>query len=252
MLTQNFDKNNYEFNSESTIGIYLIHGFSSSTYELKILAEFLSKKNYHVVLNNLPGHGTTVEDCNQSEYTDWLDFSKIELAKLCSQSNQTFIIGVSMGAVIGLYLSTLFPINGLIIGGTVLKFKLWWNTNVLNTLFCRFIKMRKKELILPKEKRKKTSFYGYDYYPLIALNEFRKMNKVVIKRLNKVKSPILIIHSKNDQVSIKENVELIDQSIQSTEKKILVVKKAHHSVFDTNLDLDEIFNEVNLFIKNYI
>ena len=44
MLTQNFDKNNYEFNPESTIGIYLIHGFSSSTYELKILAEFLSKK----------------------------------------------------------------------------------------------------------------------------------------------------------------------------------------------------------------
>ena len=166
MLTKNFDKNNYEFNPESTIGIYLIHGFSSSTYELKILAEFLSKKNYHVVLNNLPGHGTTVEDCNQSEYTDWLDFSKIELAILCSQSNQSFILGVSMGAVIGLYLSTLFPINGLIIGGTVLKIKLWWNTNVLNTLFCRFIKMRKKELILPIEKRKKTSFLSR----LIAFN----------------------------------------------------------------------------------
>ena len=60
MLTKNFDKNNYEFNPESTIGIYLIHGFSSSTYELKILAEFLSKKKYHVVLNNLPGHGNTV------------------------------------------------------------------------------------------------------------------------------------------------------------------------------------------------
>ena len=126
MLTKNFDQNNYEYNPKSKTGVYLIHGFSSSTYELKILAKFLNKKNYHVVLNNLPGHGTNIEDCNQSEYTDWLNYSKIELAKLCSQSDNVFIIGISMGAVIGLYLSTLFPINGLIIGGTVLKFKLWF------------------------------------------------------------------------------------------------------------------------------
>jgi len=252
MLTKNFDPNNYEYNPESKTGIYLIHGFSSSTYELKILAKFLNKKNYHVVLNNLPGHGTNIEDCNQSEYTDWLNYSKIELAKLCSKSDNVFIIGISMGAVIGLYLSTLFPINGLIIGGTVLKFKLWWNTNVLNTLFCRFIKTRKKEMILPKDKRKITSFYGYDSYPLIALNEFRKMNNMVIQKLYKVKCPLLIIHSTNDQVSIQENISLLEQNIRSQEKKILVVHKAHHSVFDTNPDLEEIFNEVNLFIKNYI
>ena len=108
MLTKNFDPNNYEYNPESKTGIYLIHGFSSSTYELKILAKFLNKKKYHVVLNNLPGHGTNIEDCNQSEYTDWLNYSKIELAKLCSKSDNVFIIGISMGAVIGLYLSTLF------------------------------------------------------------------------------------------------------------------------------------------------
>ena len=108
MFTKNFDSNNYEYNPNSKIGIYLIHGFSSTTYELKVLANFLKEKKYHVVLNNLPGHGTTVEDCNQSIYTDWLDYSKIEFAKLAAKSDQTFIIGISMGAVIGLYLSTLY------------------------------------------------------------------------------------------------------------------------------------------------
>ena len=37
-----FDTNNYEFNTNSNTGIYLIHGFSSTTYELKLLAEVLS------------------------------------------------------------------------------------------------------------------------------------------------------------------------------------------------------------------
>ena len=37
-----FDKNNYEFNASSKLGVYIIHGFSSTTYEVKDLAEFLS------------------------------------------------------------------------------------------------------------------------------------------------------------------------------------------------------------------
>ena len=249
MFTKNFDTNNYEYNPNNKVGIYLIHGFSSTTYELKVLANFLKEKNYHVVLNNLPGHGTTAEDCNQSIYTDWLDYSKIEFAKLAAKSDQTFIIGISMGAVIGLYLSTLFPINGLIIGGTVLKFKFWWHTNVLNTLLCRFLKTRKKELILPKNKRGSTMFYGYSVYPLIALNEFRKMNNMMIKKLDKVRVPILIIRSTNDQVSTKENIELLNSKIISTDKKIFIVNQALHSVFDTNPDLDKILTEVHLMIK---
>jgi len=252
MLTKNFDSNNYEYNPNSKVGIYLIHGFSSTTYELKVLANFLKEKNYHVVLNNLPGHGTTVEDCNQSKYTDWLDYSKVEFAKLAATSDQTFIIGISMGAVIGLYLSTLFPISGLIIGGTVLKFKLWWNTNILNTLVCHFIKIRKKELILPKNKREQSIFYGYSVYPLIALNEFRKMNNMMIKKLNKVSIPILIVHSTKDQVSTKANIELLDSKIISTDKKIFIVNQAPHSVFDTSPDLEKILTEIHLMIKNKI
>ena len=119
-----FDTNNYEFNTNSNTGIYLIHGFSSTTYELKLLAEVLSEKGYHVILNNLPGHGTNIDDCNKYQYTDWLDYSKIEFAKLCSSCDNVFIIGCSMGAVIALYLSSIFPVSGVIVGGTVLKFKL--------------------------------------------------------------------------------------------------------------------------------
>ena len=68
-----FDENNYKFNTESKNGIYLIHGFTNTTYELKMLAEYLSQKGYHSVANNLPGHGTTVAECNKTKYTDWLE-----------------------------------------------------------------------------------------------------------------------------------------------------------------------------------
>ena len=60
------DTNDYEFNKEAQYGCYIIHGFSSTTYEVKELAEFLGNKGYHTIAKNLPGHGTTVEECNCS------------------------------------------------------------------------------------------------------------------------------------------------------------------------------------------
>ena len=74
-----FDTNNYDFNPNSKIGIYLIHGFSSTTYELTQIAKQFADQQYHVVLNNLPGHGTTLKDCNKTKYQNWLDYSKREL-----------------------------------------------------------------------------------------------------------------------------------------------------------------------------
>jgi len=247
-----FDTNNYDFNPNSKIGIYLIHGFSSTTYELKEIAQQFADQQYHVVLNNLPGHGTTLEDCNKTKYQNWLDYSKIEFAKLCSTSDKVFIIGCSMGGVIALYLSSLFPVTGLIVGGVVLKFKLNFQTNYINRLLCRIIKTRPKNLIFPKSIRDSLIFYGYQSYPLIALEEFRKMNIYVKNRLDKIKCPILIIHSKNDQVSIRDNVEIITDSIHSKDKHILEVDNAHHNVFDNNLDLELIVSTAQEFIKTKI
>ena len=39
--TDQFDTNNYEFNVNSTKGVYIIHGFTSTTYEIRDLAKFL-------------------------------------------------------------------------------------------------------------------------------------------------------------------------------------------------------------------
>ena len=81
-----FDTNNYEFNKSSDIGVYIIHGFSNTTYEVKELAEFLGNQGYHTIANNLPGHGTTSEECNRVRYQMWLEHVTQDLANLISVS----------------------------------------------------------------------------------------------------------------------------------------------------------------------
>lgn len=246
MINHRFDTNNYEFNTKSPLGVYIIHGFSNTTYEVKQLADFLGKNGFHTIANNLPGHGTTAEECNRVKYTDWITHVKQDIAELASKSEKIYVIGCSMGAVLSLYLASIFPLNGLIVAGTVLKFKNPFEVNILVPLFGRFVKISKKK----RKDRKNAKFYGYKHYPLLALLQFRKLIKIVMRKIHLISTPILIIHSTNDKMSIKKNVSIVKNSIQSKNQKLLVVNKSHHNLFDENPDQKLIFKEVLQFLNS--
>lgn len=243
-----FDSNNYEFNKSSKIGVYILHGFSSTTYEVKQLAQFLSEHGYHTVANNLPGHGTNLEECNRIKFNHWLDFVKKDVAKLSSESEKIFVIGNSMGAVLTLFLASLFPLNGFVAAGTVLKFKKYFSTNILVPIFCRMKKYQQKNKVVTVDGVK---FYGYDKYPLIALNEYRKMINKIVPLMPKIKSPGLIIHSWADNVSTEENVKMINNYINNQNLETMYVDNAHHNMFDNNKDQKKIFKKILDFLNKY-
>ena len=247
MLTKRFDKNNYYYNQNSKIGFYLIHGFSSTTYEMIPIMNFLKNKGFKVVANNLPGHGTTIEECNRVKYQDWLDYSKKHFAEMASSCDKTFIIGSSMGSVIALYLASIFPIDGLIIGGTVISFRNSFTVNYLNPLLSKILKSSIKTQ--PKS-GPKIQFYGYNEYPLIALNQFRKMIKYIEPNYKNIKTPTLIIHSENDRVSSYKNIEILKQNLTTITPELLIIKQAHHNLFDNNPDFDLICEKIDLFIHS--
>ena len=249
-MNKRFDTKNYEFNVNSKNGVLIIHGFSSTTYEVKELAEFLGINGYHSIAKNLPGHGTTVENCNKIQYHDWLYFVKEEIAKLVSQSEKTYVIGCSMGAVLALYGASSFPLNGCVVGGTVLDFNNPFTINYIIPLLSNIIKKRNKKSMQSEKQTDKVRFYGYDEYPLIALNEMRKLNKFVKKNLSKVKCPSLIIHSHADRMSLIKNVRIVYDSINSKKKERKFVNKAHHNLFDDNPDQQLIFNKILSFLNN--
>ena len=242
-----FDANNYEFNKKSEKAVYLLHGFSSTTYEVKDLAQYLAKNGYHTIAKNLPGHGTSPEECNSIKFHHWLDFIKKDIAQLSNKAEKIYVVGNSMGGVLSLYLASFFPIDAYVAAGTVLKFKSFFNTNILVPLLCNFVPFQKKTKVL---KHKNAKFYGYKEYPLKALNEYRKMIYVVLKRIHYIKIPGLIIHSHPDQTSSKKNVDIILKHINNNKTKTLFVDRAHHNMFDENLDQNIIFENILSFLNN--
>ena len=88
--SKRFDENNYEFNQDSHDGVYIIHGFTNTTYEVKELAHYLSKHGFYTRADNLPGHGTSLADCNRCKYGDWIEFVEQGLAEMISHLQLQF------------------------------------------------------------------------------------------------------------------------------------------------------------------
>ena len=250
--TSKFDENNYEFNTNSKNGVYLIHGFTNTTYEIKNLAEYLSTKGYHTIANNLPGHGTSTEECNRVKYTDWITAVEQEVAELASKCDKLHIIGASMGAVLALHLSTIFPINSMVVVAPVFKFKNQFKTRVLVPLFKNMIPKRKKSSQYVNGEN--MQFYGYLYYPNKALNELRKLTNIVRKKLHKVKCPALLLYSKSDLTCIMDNYNIVNDNIASIIKENLILEKSSHIMLADEGPLDEhelIYKTINNFIDKF-
>ena len=96
-------------------------------------------------------------------------------------------------------------------------------------------------------------FYGYDHYPLRALNEMRKMVDKVKTRLHKISMPVLLIHSKIDKTALFENYYIIKNLLINAQLSTLVLDKTGHHVFDTEeSDKKQIFSKISKFTKNIL
>ena len=247
--TEFFDSKNYEFNKGSKKGIYLIHGFTSSTYEFLDLAKYLSKNGFYVKLDNLPGHGTSVDDCNKTKYTEWINHVESGVAEVASKCDEVHVISISMGAVLGLHLATVFPLTSLVEAAVVFQFKDEFSVRVLVPLLNWLITKQAKFVQYKKMGGKKLKYFGYTEYPMKALNQMRKLTNKVRPQLHQVKCPIMLIHTKPDLTSIMENFHIVKNSISSEKQTDLILEKATHNLFSEGIEQIFIFENILTFLN---
>ena len=92
-------------------------------------------------------------------------------------------------------------------------------------------------------------FYGYQEYPLIAVNEMRKMVDKIKVNLPKIKNPVLLIHSKNDSTAPFNNFNIIKNKIDNKYLSLLILEQSIHNIFDDNVEEHKIQNTILNFIK---
>lgn len=239
------------FDGTNGKGILLIHGWTSTPYEVRRLGEYLNQAGYTVFGIQLKGHGTVPKDLEGVKWTDWLSDVQSGFDKLKETCDKVYIGGTSIGANLALnFAKENKEVAGLIIMAAPYKMK----TEPVALFVVRMmIKMKKKY-------RKKfypptfglsttiTRLISYQSYPVKSVLEAFGCVKEARRNLDKVTQPCFILQSTHDHIVAKDSLENIYSQIGSEIKKKQYIHKAYHT-FISDIKNRHVFEDILNFLN---
>ena len=206
----------------SKAGCLLIHGFTGTPKEMRWMGEYLAEQGYSVLGIRLAGHATLPEDMIRSRAADWIASVEDGYHLLRGLADHVYLIGLSMGGVLSLLMSTQLDVRGVVGISTPYQLPSDWRLNFIEFLSLFRSYMPKSKLTpgsgwVDQEARKEN--VSYPQNPVRAVGELNKLLTRMRAALPYVKVPVLLIHSKDDQYVLPENLEHIYQDLVGIQDK---------------------------------
>ncbi|HLR09583.1 MAG TPA: alpha/beta fold hydrolase [Bacillota bacterium] len=229
------------------VGVLIVHGFTGTTQSMRDLGKQIANEGYTVYGPRLTGHGTHPEDMEKAQYTDWINDVKNSLDKLQETCSAVFVIGLSMGGTLTLYIAENHPgIAGIVtINAAIDMPDLKENFNTLKNGKERFVDGIGSDI-----KKEDVAELAYDKTPVRAMGELVALMEKVRQNLADVTVPTLIFSSTVDHVVPPANSRQILESISTADKDLVRLENSYH-VATLDHDKDVIADKCIAFIEQH-
>ena len=227
-------------------GVLLLHGYTGSPSELKLLGEFLSVKDYSVLGVRLPGHGTTPEELNETTWHDWYAEAERCYEILHKDCSKIIVIGLSMGALLAMKLvSAKKADKAVFLAAPIFIYDQRTPFVGLVKHFIKWIKKGSRAYNVPSQYN-----IAYSVMPLKALDSLLALIKEVKKNvLEKIDIPCLIIQSKSEHTVKPASANYIFEHLKTKEKKLVWIEQAGH-ILTLSDEKTQVFKAVADFIQS--
>lgn len=222
------DGRSFSLNGNNGIGVVLFHGFTSTTVEIRPLAETLNRAGLNVISPLLPGHGTKPEDALKTHRNEWLDTAEHAYLQLKSNNDRMIVGGESMGGLLALHLASRHPeISGLALFAPALCIKGQWKAQFL----APFVKIVPKYYLDDAHPTPNVfPWQGYNVIPVPAAAQFYRLQKQVRRELRAVTQHVIIFQGRKDATIIPESASIIYNKIASVDKKLVWLENSGHTL----------------------
>ena len=214
-------------------GCLLVHGFTGAPKEMRWMGEYLAGKGFSVLGVRLAGHATTPEDMVRSNWTDWTASVEDGFNLLRGAADHVYLIGLSMGGVLSLLMSTRLDVSGVVAISTPYKLVDDWRLNYVD-LLSKFIPYLPKSDDLPGsgwfDQEAWKDHVSYPQNPVRSLGQLNRLLAEMRAALPRVSVPALLIHSKDDGYVLPENLENIYASLGTSDKTKIYITGSGHVV----------------------
>lgn len=228
------------FWSAGPIGVLLVHGFTATTTEVRLLGEDFHRAGYTVSAPLLPGHGTTPFDLNKQRWHNWTDCVESAFVRLREQCGTVFVAGESMGGLLALHLAARHPdLAGIILFAPAMSV----DGIGLARLLAPFI------AYLPKSSwGGSMPWKGYNVKPMRAAVELARLQAIVRTELKQVTQPALIFQGMKDLTINPQSAKIVFDAISSTDKELIWLEESGHVIL-LDQDLPIVAQRTRAFIE---
>lgn len=224
-------------------GVLIIHGFTGSPSEMRLMGNYLNQQGYTVFGPRLCGHGTCVEEMAQTAWPHW--YSAVEdgyhiLRGLCAS---VAVVGLSMGGLLALKLSAEYGVSQVVaINSPIFIADRRMPLLPVYRLFQKFVyKKRRKINIDP--------LYNvcYERTPLNSLYSLTRLIKQAAEWLPQVKVPTLLIQSRNEHTVCPQSAQYIYEHLGTEDKQLIWLENSGH-VATLDVEHRQVFAAVSGFL----
>jgi carboxylesterase len=215
---------------ENGQSVLLIHGYTGSPHDMRYLGLRLRQAGYTVSIPRLPGHGTDRQDFLQTKAQDWLRRSVDAWLDLQLLGLKQSVGGLSMGGIIAAIIGATFKPHKIVLAAPAL---MTTNTLLSWTPLLKYFVKEKAHKEVDSYEEEDLNFLSQEYWSVDLIPqaaELYKLLKLGRKLLPRIESPTLTIVSEKDRTVPLKVADLIQSTIQSTEKEVIVLKESPHVV----------------------
>lgn len=236
------------FKGHST-GCLLLHGFTGTPAEMREMGEYLAGRGLTVLGVRLAGHGTTLEDMEQTTWQDWYASAQDGLLKLSKECDEVFIAGLSLGGGLALYLAGRYRLAGLVTMAAPVNLNDDWRLRHIRYLkhVIRFSAKGPDDFHDPTAVRR---HIGYKRVPSRCTESLLQFLNRLNDDLPKVQVPALLMHSKHDTMVPPNNMPYIHRRIRSADKEMVWLDNSGH-VITEDCDKLIVFERTYRFMREH-
>lgn len=231
-------------------GVLLVHGWTSTPYEVRRLGKYLNENGYTVSGIQLKGHGTVPQDLENVRWADWLEDVKKGFEELKQKCPKVFIGGTSIGSSLAMKFVEENPdVAGLVLMATPYRLRFEKQVIYFANILKGFRKYRKK--FYPPTFGLSTTItrlISYQTYPITSALETFELIREARKNLGKITQPCLIMQSTHDHIVEKDSIDKIYSQIGSKIKRKEYIEKAYHT-FISDTKNQHIFQDILYFLE---
>lgn len=239
-----------DLQEEGSHGVLLLHGFGDTPQTLALLARRLRKSGYSVLAPLLPGHGRSMQSFGKSRASDWIAAAKDAYVDMRARHDSVSVVGLSMGGALSVLLAAeQHEIPALVLIAPYLgmprPLRLAAATHWLWGRLVGEVPARNLRSIRDPIEREKNLAYG-----TVTGRELHELATVVHrarKSLTDVRSPALIIQSREDPRCSPAVAEFALKTLGSEEKKLVWTEGAGH-VITVDYGRERVFGEVERWL----